>query len=351
MAGPIRYFVDAYSDDGANAPSVRNVFAQCARFFDTHPGYDRIAADFDGGAGFGPTNFTSESNENSFGVWRAVSASITFDVALKWSYNQFYDDNWDTPSNFGFAIAMAYHSSSEAWNGTTNNDGTDSFTVPWKSGSIVFPRTNGPGGSNHTDRNAMLQLFSSIASPIRIHVVGDNDAFFILTEIQPAENPEVDDLAGMGIYEAYNTSSTDLPFFQIGTNQITTNFEYGNITQAATDDGGLSVSQSSDVRTFRLDFDQYLQAGDGTYGNDNNAFTSSPILLYQYETGFYQLAGIMPILRTTKDNANTRTTLNQGTLQTFKMVGGTDQAIVIPWPSQPPAGFSGSLVQGFIGDS
>lgn len=347
MAGKMRYFVDAFSDDGANAPSVRNGFAVITKFFEDHPNFERVAADFDGGPGFGPTNGGVEANENSFGIWRAVSASIPFDVAVKWSYSQFYDDNWDTPSNFGLAIGMAYHSSSQAWNGTTNNDGTDSFgTDPWKSGSIAFPRTNGPGGSNHTNRNALCQIASSIASPVRFHIVGDDDAVYFLMQASTDQNHEVDVLCGFGCFTP-TTSSFDLPLFMIRTNRMSVDFEYGNISQAEADDGGLCLTQSADLRTFRLDFDQYVQSGDGIHGDQNAIIASSPVLLYQWETDHYNFAGELPILRLTKDDGNYHTTIGGANYHIFRLAND-ERAIVIPWNGGPPSGFSGSFGTRFL---
>lgn len=343
MAGDIHVLTDVFTDEADNTDNNRNLFAAIAEYFDTHPNFTRIASDFDGGPGFGVTNGVSESNENAWGVWRAQSASIAYDVACKWSYSQFWDDDWQVASDFGVGIVVAFHSSSEAWNGTTNNDGTDSFsTSPWKSGSMACPRVNGPGGSEHSNRRAMMSLNQGTSAPQRMHIAGDDDTTIIA--LDQDNDGDIERLMVLGTYTPV-TAAFDVPLMMWACDNIDVDTTYGNTSLTLTDDGGVVARQADDVRSFRLDFDQYLAGGPGSFGapgSSSYALESAPPQLYTYEAGFYRLVGSLPLLRLVKTGINFQTTLAGGRRHTFKMAaGGVRRGFSMPWKGVP-AGLSGS---------
>lgn len=86
-------------------------------------------------------------------------------------------------------MVTAAGANANPWNGTTNNDGTDSKGDPvWNSGSVddvlsVLPRSNNNGGSHDSSRENMAEAYNSTqgSADVRFHFIADNDglAFFI----------------------------------------------------------------------------------------------------------------------------------------------------------------------------
>lgn len=164
----------------------RDMFGEAVKFFDQIPSWQRIAS-YGGtsGTGLGTTGDPDPAGELAFAVWRALSASQPYDIIVKWSWSSFYSANQLEigSSNYGFGIGVAFHGSSAAWNGTTNNDLLDIFPAgtPWKSGSLVFPRQNELGGAHATEGNRQYIAAFSIDPPAagRMVCIGDDDWFFM----------------------------------------------------------------------------------------------------------------------------------------------------------------------------
>ena len=149
------------------------MFAIVARTLESHPDYLRIASykGFNGTGLFANKKAPLASGENAWIVYRAVNTDQgvpTFDVVLTWSTNfaanQDGHGQWGNifgPFGSGFCIGMAHHPSGSAWGGSTGGVGNDYFITgtninePWRSGSYVFPRDNGPGGYGEYTHNTV----------------------------------------------------------------------------------------------------------------------------------------------------------------------------------------------------
>lgn len=168
-----------------NPDKNRDMFGEAVKFFDQIPSWQRIASNSgSAGSGLGTTGDPSPSGEEGWAVWRALSASQPYDVIIKWSWSSFYAANQLEigTSNYGFGIGVAFHSSSAAWNGTSDNDLADTFPngQPWKSGSLIFPRQNEQGGVHATEGDREYVAAFSIDPVIgRMVCVGDDDWFFM----------------------------------------------------------------------------------------------------------------------------------------------------------------------------
>ena len=179
MSGTVRFALNNNVTGAAGDTKTRASFFWIANFLDNHPAYSRVASYYGGGTGW------LDSGEKTFGVWRNNSSSYgKWDIFVGWSYNSYPNSSnpfWKiSVSNFGVGIGIAAHSTSVAWQGTTNNDGTDTFgnfvSHPWKTGSVIFPATNGKHGTNSIIKNAMLPFrYNAGTGTSRIHAIGDND--------------------------------------------------------------------------------------------------------------------------------------------------------------------------------
>jgi hypothetical protein len=184
MAGTIRYTLNTNVTGATPDVKTRANFFWIADFLDKHPAYSRVASYYNGG-----TNWL-DSGEKTFGVWRNNSSSYgKWDIFVDWSYNTTTDTGTPTwlvgAVNYGVGIGIAWHSSSIAWQGTTNNNGADTFGTflshPWKSGSIIFPAANGKFGANSANSNLMTNFrYNAGTGTSRIHCVGDNDNLVFL---------------------------------------------------------------------------------------------------------------------------------------------------------------------------
>ena len=151
-------------------------------YYETHPGFQRIAWNSGSvGGGLDPAYGTSPVKENSWFIYRAVSSSVIYDVAIKVATGA-YDTGqnaWRTNTDTGLGIGISWHSSSAAWQGTTANNGSDAFTdpgKPWKSGSITGQRINGISGSLVVSKSGLVQLLvAAVNDVINVAVTGDND--------------------------------------------------------------------------------------------------------------------------------------------------------------------------------
>lgn len=226
MAGTIRFALNNDVTGSDAAQKTRASFFWVANFLDNHAAYSRVASYYGGGTGW------LDSGEKTFGVWRNNSSSYgAWDVFVGWSYNNVSSDAapfWLVQGfNYGVSIGIAQHSSSVAWQGTTNNNGTDTFgtnvAAPWKSGSLIFPASNSRRGGQASNNNGM-SLFRANAETdtSRIHCTGDNDNLaFLYSEA----NNSVFDHSFFFLEYMPVTSSYDFPYlFLAQTTDINTYF-------------------------------------------------------------------------------------------------------------------------------
>ena len=249
MAGQLRFSLLNLVTASTLAGRNRDTFTHVFDFFESHPGFERIASYFGtSGTGFGFTNASDQSGENAWVIWRNVSGSQTYDVAWRWSYNSFSDagtnGDWNCgASDFGVSWAVAFHSSSASFAGTTNNDGADSFenSNPWKSGSLVFPRQSMAGGINAVDQKYSHLLDSAVGANTRINIAGDDDSFVVV--LDESDNNVWDSIA---LFERYNSFyNYSHPYFSYGAesmNALLQNTALGSFAVSNNANGGISTT-------------------------------------------------------------------------------------------------------------
>jgi len=259
MAGTIRIYTGSYYGANNNE-SAGYWFHLHSSFFDTHPAYTRIASYYGvNGTGFDSPTGSHPSGDNRWGVWRNTLAEDPYDVLLSVTSDGITNPSNANPSGSlwfyniddgasGYGTIIAWHSSTVPWNGTSNNNGQDSFTTfPWKSGSIIFPSSNSPHGFASGTRN-MLQGLSSDPNHTGSVVscfLADNDNFTIITKLAL----DVSHVGRTITFERYTplTTSIDLPYLMHGTN-INTTVLLGTQNSTVTE-GGMSVKKNNGIST------------------------------------------------------------------------------------------------------
>lgn len=330
----------------------RDGFAEIARFFDNHGGYSRIASS----GSFGATGETSASIEQSFGVWRAVSASLPFDVILKWSYNDIWNF-WDSAANsFGIGMLVGIHASGEAWAGTTTNTNDTKPASPFVGNSIVYSRRSQAGGTLLAtgSKNGFLPINGSVMDQnTRIVMSGDNDSFTLAFD--SLNNNSFNSLTHWGPYIPSNSEYT-LPriFFCYSTPTFfTKNTVYGGRSKAASEacltymwlTGSVSTSLPA-VEAFKTDYYTY-QSPVPVTSSFLPDMQEYPILLTANETGG-EYVGYLDTIRVTYSSLANGSQLNSGSrLVISQSTAASNPTITIPWNNTAfPSGtfYSGSCV-------
>lgn len=251
MSGQLRFRLDNEITSSGNPDRSRDIFTHGLNYFDDHPNFTRVASYYGvNGTGFGFSNASDESGENAWAIWRSTAATVAFDVALRWSYNSFstagVSGSWAAgSSNFGMSLCVAFHSSGQAFAGTTNNNGQDSFnnSNPWKSGSLCFPRQNMAAGSEETEQRLSGLFESSFGSGTgRLHIAGDDDGFVFAWD--NTDNGSYDSLA---VFEKFIpfVSGASVPYFfycSDTSNNLVQNTALGSIVDSNTLQGGISLA-------------------------------------------------------------------------------------------------------------
>lgn len=307
-----------YLADGSSIPA-RNVFYRIAEFLDFHPAYDRIASQV--GVSLDATSFPDAVGMNAYGVWRKASGSHVWDVIVAYNTsslasspggNLLYHYNTSSLAHPSLGIAFAWHSSSQAWDGTTNNDGTDLFvTSPWKSGSVVLPSENsdipfnveywGAGYYAFAPNKNLLTTFdvSNINSTNhKIILSADDNSFYAGMSTNDSTTEKYI------CFQKYVpvTASYNLPYF-MNTYNVTNNYTFytdnGAFSRifAGGAGGGLSISQNTPTATYnstsfdaQIVFDKFMEFSPTLLENlrftapDGKVWLFSPYLLsYAWE--------------------------------------------------------------------
>ena len=257
MAGIVRIFTGSWDATGI-IEGDQYWFHYIKSFFDAHPAYTRIASYYGiGGTGFDSPTGSNPSGENRWAVWRNSQAQEPFDLIIAATYDNVSYPPASNPSgslnysnlsnpNNGYAFGVAWHSSSVAWNGTTNNDGNDKFiTYPWKSGSVIFPSYNSPNANGGSARN-VLQLYSAgnFGGEAGVaYLIADNDNFSSFIK-----NISDTSFTQRGItFERYTplTSSIDFPYIMYGNNFAGASVFGGY--DASVSQGGMGVKKNNGI--------------------------------------------------------------------------------------------------------
>jgi len=278
MTGPIRSswarFGQTYTPLGYESANFSSIFAWIAGYFDSHPGYVRIASNYGvNGSGFGFRSNGPTPRGGAFGVWRNVSSSLqsglsgepvsvpAFDFCMVLGTTTNAIDatsSWLPGGQIGIWYTIAYHSSSAAWNGTTANNGQDNWTgTPWKSGSIVLCRANGSGSIASVSLNALSRLdYGDALPPADGWITGDNDTIFVAFRSPPNNGPnaQVNKVIAFGGYQRL-TASMDVPLmnFRWGASITSPWIPVGSTTPGE-DDGGIATFSQIGVKKVAADY-------------------------------------------------------------------------------------------------
>ena len=292
-----------------------NIFATVVRALESHPDWLRIAW-YKGYNGTGLTGRFREpgaSGPGAFAVYRAINTSNNkpFDFVISWSDNFVVNPQpngrWTNNGDTGVGIAMAYHTSSVAWGGTTLNDGTDSFDTssinqPWKDNSFVFPRDNGVDGSNQITRNTLTSgLFTNPISfpPGSIYsLVGTITNNSIIIAQSGNGRTTLNNFVYVGNYQPI-TSSIVAPFVMLSALSLsnTSGGVSGYIT-GSVKTGAFSPAYSANgFPSPWTNYDAYFN------GEDRNIITEHPGIVYASEAPYYRNLGIITEFNCVSPNA------------------------------------------------
>lgn len=307
------------------------MFAAVLRMMENHPDYTRIAT-YKGAGGtgmFANRKAPLASGENAWAVYRAVNTDQgvpQFDVVFTWSTN--FNANQDGHgqwSNFfsefgsGFCMAMAHHPSGSAWGGSTGGVGNDYFITgtninePWRSGSYIFPRANGPGFFGEFTHNAVstnIQGNPVAASPGSISVFAGT----------ATNNGIIMGYGGVGalpllnfVYAggySPNTSSITVPLCMLS---------YGSMLNI---NGGIAgypgqgvlngeiispYDASGGYPSFSSQYDSYFN------GEDRNIIAEHSAIVGSLENGIGQILGTIDAFNVVSPNSNYLTFYNNNT--------------------------------------
>jgi len=323
-----------------------NIFATVVRTLETHPDWQRIAW-YKGYNGTGLTGRYLEpgsSGPGAFAVYRAINTSNNkpFDFVISWSdnfaLNPQPNGRWTNYGESGVGFAMAYHTSSVAWGGTTFNDGTDSFDTssinePWKANSFVFPRDNGVDGGNQITRNTITNTFYITPvsfSPGAIYtIIGTITNNSIMIAQSGNGRATVNNFFYAGNYQPI-TSSIVAPFLMMSS--LTLGGGNGGVSGYITGSVKIgSFSPNYSANGFPgpwTNYDAYFN------GEDRNIITEHPGIVYATESPYFRNLGIVTEFNCVSPNAPHMCFYNHNSRLILAYVGLPGiQAMSIPFDS------------------
>jgi hypothetical protein len=202
---------------------------------DSHAGFTRIASYYGvGGTGLGRPDGTDggASGDARWAVYRKTVGTDTYDLMIAANVqggNSTVTDPsgsyYIATNDYGLGFAVAWHSSSQAWNGTTASNGNDSFVTPWKSGAIILPRSNGLWGIHSSSRNNLSPLYYAnfsnqqyLRNSGTLNFIADHDNFLFFGDggtVADEPNNAVYSLFGGVFYITPASSSFNLPYLML----------------------------------------------------------------------------------------------------------------------------------------
>lgn len=307
MPGPIRTFTRIFEVTTQPA-AMHELYVTFVQYFNEHPGFQRIASNYGtNGQGFGSTFvFSGSSGEQAFAVYRAMSSSVTYDISLNWSWDNYTAGTWTGTQTFGAGVMLAFHSSSAAWSGSVNNNGSDAFFTsnkPWKAGSIVLPRGNGTGGTWATNQNAPMKLVTVLQQDElwQVTLIGDNETTYAFA--QTADAAIIGDARHFWAWGTYTplTSAYNLPLFMYGGYAVTPGSDFGSTTDetiGVAQNGGISYISGTNSKIGRLGWPLNVprrapRPAELLYSSVNDRSYGFPVLLSSYESGHYHQLGVL----------------------------------------------------------
>lgn len=188
------------------------------------------------GLGFGLSGSDTAVGDGAWAVYRNTGGEEPYDLFIGFSVST---DPSTSPSGSwhcgyygggGIGMMWAWDESGAPWQGTTFNDGTDTFSTPWLSSALLMPAANqkdSPAGGTYTlnvtgSRNMAAALtpasWGAVAQSFLV-CVGDNDGFNIFWD-------QADEQYNNGIilerYTPYQ-EDYDLPYVMLGRQNVFNN--------------------------------------------------------------------------------------------------------------------------------
>ena len=260
MSGKKVYSVEHTTVNSAAKDNNRDMFAALFNFFErnvTVGNAQRIALYY--GSGASGTGFTGDTNpfgENAFAVYKylaTASTKRTFDfyVMITWAdQNALQGVNFGSPDGIGIAMAVCEDGTSSPWNGTTNNDGTDTKGTPiWDNATspahVIHRAASAPvggtAGSYVTNKNAMMFVADAYLINAKLFVVGDAD--YIYTEYERDGDNLLDNQTYCGIFESTQdyTGTQNLVAFANTVSDFS-NQKFELTTTSSSSSGGIYVN-------------------------------------------------------------------------------------------------------------
>lgn len=233
---------------------AQNYFNNIVTFFDNNVGFTRVASYYGvDGTGFTSSTGSNPSGYNRWAVWRKTFGQHSFDLWFGLAEDCFaYPPFLDPSGSFnigkfdntvaGLGLIVVFHSSSAAWNGTTNNNGRDSFyhTSMWKSGSNILPSSNQPYGFNYPSQSIGINILNNTTNDVSGCIVLNEDNFAII-------NYSLDNANSFVFFENYSvrSSSFNLPYSLVKVENAFKDVAIGKITDIGNTKGGTFIKQKS----------------------------------------------------------------------------------------------------------
>lgn len=220
MAGTITGLIEAYHDgtvsDGEQL-AAQEIFKNLYDFLNTHTATTRIALSYGTGTGTDYHDGANPFGTQAFAVFRwDTNANRTWPwylfIAVGNQPGSFTSIPWrpggtSASTSAGWVVmsaAVGVGGDENPWNGTTNNDGTD--TVPgggtdmWTSPSgggtnvKVIPASNSTSGSGSSEeKKEVMDIFSETSASYfhRVHMVADDDALVVAVDERASNSYKV----------------------------------------------------------------------------------------------------------------------------------------------------------------
>jgi hypothetical protein len=190
MAGTIRGSIEHLISATGQNFNVDH-FIAAVKFLESHPSWTSIASWGRGATGAPSTwDYSGGANvpgSNAWVVFQNTGGAYSWFVMLQFSWSDIFGnpgtggEPGDVQSDYYNGVQMAFDTSggTNIWNGTTNNDGTDTkgavVWVPDGGTVVVHPRSNGSGGTFVTPKEAHAQMVAAAGAPGRFQLLADDD--------------------------------------------------------------------------------------------------------------------------------------------------------------------------------
>lgn len=333
-------WVEVYGTNPDPLQSGQYVFSKIISHFDLHTSYQRIASFYgkkENGNGLGFNAVTPyRVGDGAFAVYRTLNAQITYDIAICFNHNNVWPSGAFTIGggiSSAIGIQICCHSSSQAWSGTTANNGADSFVTnsvqPWKTGSLVFPRSNAPGGAFELTRADATTVYDFVGFSY-------NSGIIISTD---------DEGTFIGKYDGENQNKIKNPVYFGGYNKISGSRYTAPLTifnlndPTAVSIAIISHSSGPSVRNGLLDgfYTTFGTERDDKYNEeDREKFEEHPLLVLMNESPYQYFCGNIPMIKSVPESAARFNFYNnRSRLVFFKgtTAGANDGAYSVMWES------------------